>query len=64
MQLLLVENGFSKDELLQHIEDFTVKDLQEFIPKYFTEGLYIESVVFGNLSKEVNKKIFFSFLCR
>jgi secreted Zn-dependent insulinase-like peptidase len=53
MQMLLVEKGWSKEELLDSIDDFTCQDLQEFIPKFLTQGIFIESLVFGNISKEV-----------
>lgn len=52
MTLLLSEKGWSKAQLLNAIDDFTVADLQAFIPKLLTQNLFIESLMYGNLSKQ------------
>ena len=54
MQTLLVEKGWTKEELLCSIDDFSYEDIQDFIPKFLTQGVFIESLIFGNISKEVN----------
>jgi insulysin len=50
--LALSEHGWSKHQLLETIDDFTVDDLQRFIPKILTQGLFVSSLMFGNLTKE------------
>ena len=59
MQQLLIEKGWTKEELLNAINDFSYEDIQAFIPKLLTQGIFIEALVFGNLTKEVSyeKKI-------
>lgn len=51
--LLISEKGWTKKQLLESINDFTIEDLQEFIPKLLTKGLFIESIMFGNLTEKV-----------
>lgn len=58
MAVLLSEKGWTKAQLLAAIDDFTVEELQQFIPKFFTQGLFVESIIFGNMTKEVNKLFF------
>lgn len=54
MTLLISEKGWTKQQLLNSINDFTVDDLQAFIPKLLTQNIFIESIMHGNLSQEVN----------
>ncbi len=56
MTLLISEKGWTKHQLLNCIDDFTVQDLQHFIPKLLTQNLFIESLMYGNLTQEVNNK--------
>lgn len=52
MTLLLSEKGWSKKQLLNTINDFTLEDLQQFIPKLLTQNVFIESLMYGNLSEQ------------
>ena len=60
--LLISEKGWTKQQLLDAINDFTIDDLQNFIPKLLTSGIFIESVMFGNLHKNVKFILFKFFL--
>lgn len=53
MTLLLSEKGWTKKQLLNAIDDFTVEDLQQFIPKLLTQNIFIEALMYGNLSEKV-----------
>lgn len=52
MTHLLGEKGWTKQQLANCINDFTMSDLQQFIPKLLTQGVFIESVIFGNLTQQ------------
>ena len=47
MTLLISEKGWTKQQLLNSINDFTVDDLQAFIPKLLTQNIFIESIYFN-----------------
>lgn len=53
MTLLVAEKGWSKAQLLNSLDDFTVEDLQAFIPKVLTKGMFIESIAYGNITQKV-----------
>ncbi len=53
MTLLLIEKGWTKEDLLNSLNDFSIDDIKEFIPRFLTDGIYIDSMAFGNISKEV-----------
>ena len=53
MTLMLSEKGWTKLQLLETINDFTVDDLQQFIGKLFTQNVFIESIMYGNLTENV-----------
>lgn len=53
MTLLISEKGWTKQQLLDALNDFTIDDLQSFIPKILTQGLFIEAIMFGNLTQKV-----------
>jgi len=50
--LLISEKGWSKQQLLECVNSFSLNDLQEFIPKLLTQNVFIESLVFGNVTQE------------
>ena len=50
--LLISEKGWNKQQLLDCVNDFTVEDLQAFIPKLLTQNIFIESLVFGNVTQQ------------
>ena len=50
--LLISEKGWNKQQLLDCVNSFTVDDLQAFIPKLLTQNVFIESLVFGNVTHE------------
>lgn len=50
--ILISEKSWTKQHLLSAINDFTIEDLQSFIPKLLTQGLFIESIVFGNINQQ------------
>lgn len=52
MSLLLSEKGWTKKQLLDTVDDFTLEDLQQFIPKLLTKNIFIESLMYGNLSEQ------------
>ncbi|RXG67447.1 Insulin-degrading enzyme [Armadillidium vulgare] len=54
--LLLSEIGWSKEELLNAVEDLTVENLETFIPR-FLSNLHLEFLIHGNASKEQAEKI-------
>lgn len=56
MTHLISERGWTKKQLLNTLDDFNMEDLQNFIPKILSQGVFIESIMFGNLTKEVNSK--------
>ncbi len=58
MTVLLGENIFTQLELLNSIDDFTLIDLQKFINLFLSKNLYIESIVYGNISKKVSHIIY------
>jgi insulysin len=66
MTFLISEKGWTKRQLLHAIEDFTVDDLQQFIPKLLTQNVFIESIMYGNLTEQVkmnaNKLFIFYFI--
>ena len=54
MTLLIAEKGWTKKQLLECVEDFKIEDVQVFIPKLLSKGLFIESIAYGNLTEKVN----------
>ena len=54
MSILLKEKAWTIDEYLASINDFNFEQVQEFITDLLTNGIFIESFVFGNMTKEVN----------
>ena len=58
MTMLIAEKGWTKNQLHDCIDEFTIEDLQAFIPKLLTKGLFIESIVYGNITEKVRKSIF------
>ncbi|CAF0874976.1 unnamed protein product [Brachionus calyciflorus] len=56
MTQLISEKGWTKKQLLEALNDFTIEDLQRFITKVLTQGVFIESVMFGNLTEERAKE--------
>jgi hypothetical protein len=56
VELLLIEKKWTKEELLDSIDEFKSYHLQEFITKFLTQGIFIESIFFGNITKEVCSK--------
>ena len=58
MTHLLSEKGWTKQQMANCINDFTMADLQQFIPKLLTQGIFIESVIFGNLTQQVSSNAF------
>ena len=61
MTLLIAEKGWSKAQLLNSLEDFSVQDLQAFIPKVLTKGMFIESIAYGNITQKVELILYHSF---
>ena len=59
MTHLISEKGWTKKQLLNTLNDFSIEELQNFIPKVLSNGVFIESVMFGNLTTEVKLKLFF-----
>jgi insulysin len=58
MTMLIAEKGWTKKQLHDCIDEFTIEDLQQFIPKLLTKGLFIESIVYGNITENVRKSRF------
>ncbi|RNA20606.1 insulin-degrading enzyme isoform X1, partial [Brachionus plicatilis] len=58
MTHLISEKGWTKKQLLNTLNDFSLDDLQNFIPKVLSEGVFVESVMFGNLTQEVKANEF------
>ena len=54
VELLLVEAKWTREELLASIDDLKSYEHQEFVSKFFSQGVFIEMIVFGNISKDVN----------
>jgi insulysin len=54
MTTLLMEKGWTKDDLIGSVNDFSADDLQAFVPKIFTDGVYVDSIVFGNITRQVS----------
>jgi insulysin len=52
MTLLIAEKGWTKKQLLECLDDFTIEDLQAFIPKFLTKGLFIEAIAYGNIDEK------------
>lgn len=52
LTLLISEKGWTKQQLLNTINDFTLEDLQAFIPRLLTHNIFIESIMYGNLTEE------------
>ena len=55
MTLLLSEKGWSKKQALDALDEFTLDDLQQFIPKLLTQNVFIESLMYGNVSEQQAK---------
>ena len=55
MTLLISEKGWTKKQLLNSLDEFTAEDLQQYIPKLLTQNVFIESLMYGNLSEQVRK---------
>ena len=53
MTLLISEKGWTKQQLLASIDEFKIDDLEAFIPKLLTQNIFIESIMYGNLTQEV-----------
>lgn len=49
--LLLAEQLWTKEELLEATEDMTFEKLQAFVPRLFSQ-IFLEMLVYGNVSKE------------
>jgi secreted Zn-dependent insulinase-like peptidase len=47
---------WTNDDYLASINDISCEDVQAFIPQLLTNGIFIEALVFGNMSKEVKIK--------
>ena len=45
--------GWTHEQLLNTINDFTLNDLKAFIPQLLTQNIFIESIMYGNLTEEV-----------
>lgn len=56
MTLLLSEKGWTKKQALDTLDAFTIEDLQQFIPKLLTQNIFIESLMYGNLSEQQAKE--------
>jgi insulysin len=52
MTMLIAEKGWTKRQLLDSLDDFTIDDLQAFIPKLLTKGVFIEAIAYGNISEQ------------
>ena len=52
--MLISEKTWSKQQLLNTVNDFTIDDLQHFIPRMLTQGIFIESIMFGNITQKVH----------
>lgn len=53
LTLLISEKGWEKKQLLDTINDFSIEDMQRFIVQLLTQGVFIESIIFGNISQNV-----------
>ena len=53
LTLLISEKGWEKKQLMETVNDFSIEDLQHFIHQTLSNGVFIDSIVFGNLSHQV-----------
>lgn len=53
LTLLISERGWEKKELLEAINEFTIDDQQRFIQQLLSNGIFVESIMFGNIDKNV-----------
>ena len=53
MKELISEKTWNVEQRLASIDSFSVEDLQNFIFKFLNGNLFVESVVYGNISHEV-----------
>jgi len=52
MTVLISEKSWVKKQLLSTVNDFSIDDLQQFIPKLLTQGVFIESIIYGNITQK------------
>lgn len=57
MSHLLQERGWTKEQMIQALDDFDLHELQNFVGRIISEGIYIESIIFGNMTKDRAIKI-------
>lgn len=53
LTLLISEKGWEKKQLMETVNDFSIEDLQHFIKQIFSQGLFVESIAFGNITPQV-----------
>ena len=57
---LIQEDEWIGEQLAESVDDFTIDDLQQFIPQFLAQGIFIESIMFGNITPKVSFYISFS----